>query len=104
MSGLGTLLEDAKASCKKQATKNEKLQTQIDEVKSTASKVADSTAQAIGQLERDLEEEFQIATKFKRDIEELKKKSTKEKAESYTEDFEDLLSSLRMIQCWQLSH
>jgi len=97
-------LEEATASCQKKANRNEKLQKEIADIGRTAAKSTENAASTIAQLEKDLEEEFQISTQLKRGMESLKKKAEKDDEDKYTDDLEDLLSSMRMIQCWQLSH
>ena len=101
---LNTITEEAKASCKKTVTKNEKLEETISKVKITAAKLADDTATSVGQIEKDLEEEFQVTTQLKRDMEDLKKKFTKEDNNEGANEIENLLGSLREVQVWQLSH
>mmetsp|Transcript_11328 Transcript_11328/g.20371 ORF Transcript_11328/g.20371 Transcript_11328/m.20371 type:complete len:99 (+) Transcript_11328:80-376(+) len=76
----------------------------MSDIGRTAAKSAENAADTIGQLEKDLEEEFQISTQLKRGMESLKKKAEQDDEDKYTDDLEDLLSSMRMIQCWQLSH
>ena len=61
-------------------------------------------AGAIGQLEKDVEEEFQITTQLKNGTENLIMKLGNDKNSHYVNDVEDLLGNVRMIQCWQLSH
>ena len=101
---LNTITEEAKASCKKTVTKNEKLEETISKVKITAAKLADDTATSVGQIEKDLDEEFQVTTQLKRDMEDLKKKFTKEDNNEGANEIENLLGSLREVQVWQLSH
>ena len=91
------LLNNAK-SC------NEKLKMEHETTVTTAAKLADDTATSVGQLEKDIEEEFQVSTQLKRDMEDLKKKFTKEDNEEGANEIENLLASLRMVQVWQLSH
>ena len=97
-------LNEAKAAIKKAAEKNDKLQSTIEDVKCSAAKSADSTATTIGQLEKDLEEEFQAATQLKRGMDDLKKKFTNDDKTEDLSALEDMLGNLRMIQCCQLSH
>ena len=101
---LNTITEEANASYRKTKTKNEKLEETIDKVKTNAAKLADDTATSVGQIEKDLDEEFQVSTQLKRDMEDLKKKFTKEDNEEGANEIENLLASLRKVQVWQLSH
>ena len=59
---------------------------------------------AIGQLEKDVEEEFQITTQLKNGTEKLVIKLGEDKNSHYVNDVEDLLGNVRLIQCCQLSH
>ena len=101
---LNTITEEANASYRKTKTKNEKLEETIDKVKTNAAKLADDTATSVGQIEKDLDEEFQVTTQLKRDMEDLKKKFTKEDNEEGANEIENLLANLRKVQVWQLSH
>lgn len=83
---------------------NAHLQDRIAEASRAATASADATSGSIARLEKDLEEEFRIANKLKRDMEALKKRSMNEDNEAFADDLEELLSGLRRIQCWQLSH
>ena len=94
---LTSSLDDAK-SC------NEKLKMEHETTVTTAAKLADDTATSVGQLEKDIEEEFQVSTQLKRDMEDLKKKFTKEDNEEGANEIENLLANLRKVQVWQLSH
>eukprot|EP00580_Thalassiosira_gravida_P017909 CAMPEP_0201662160 /NCGR_PEP_ID=MMETSP0494-20130426/4328_1 /ASSEMBLY_ACC=CAM_ASM_000839 /TAXON_ID=420259 /ORGANISM="Thalassiosira gravida, Strain GMp14c1" /LENGTH=626 /DNA_ID=CAMNT_0048140459 /DNA_START=80 /DNA_END=1960 /DNA_ORIENTATION=- len=101
---LNKALEETKTSCKKKSKRNDKLQKEIEDISRTAFKSAENAASTIVQLEKDLEEEFQTTTQLKRGMEDLKKKAQQDEDDKYTDDLEDLLASLRMVQCWQLSH
>ena len=83
------------------------LQEVVDQnqaIVTTAAKLADDTATSVGQLENDVEEEFQISTKLKRDMEDLKKKFSNEHNEEGANEIDNFLGSLRVVQVWQLSH
>lgn len=101
---LTSSLEEAKVSRDRAVEKSSRLQSAIDEVKSSAADAAESTASTIGLLEKDIEEEFQIATSLKRGMEDLKKRLASDGDEDAADEMEALLASLRKIQVWQLSH
>ena len=105
VSCLTTSLNDAKASCQKNRKRNDKLQLEIDDVVRKSAKSAEDASATIGQLEKDLEEEFEVTTQLKRGLDDFKKMAhDDDNHDKYTDDIEDMLSLLRMIQCWQLSH
>ena len=97
-------VEDLTSSLNDAKSCNEKLKMEHETTVTTAAKLADDTATSVGQLEKDIEEEFQVSTQLKRDMEDLKKKFTKEDNEEGANEIENLLASLRMVQVWQLSH
>merc|ERR1712025_835383 len=103
VAGLTNTLENARKTIEKKSEKNDALQKEIENIGRSAAKSVEDAATTIGQVEKDLEEEFQLTTQLKRGMEDLKKKAQEDQDCKYTDDIEDLLSSLRMIQCWQLS-
>lgn len=105
VSALTKALDDTKKSCKQKSNTSEKLHKKIEDIGQAAAKSADAASGTIGQLEKDLEEEFQVTTKLKRGMEDLKKRAQVEEEDECTSDeLEELLESLRKIQCWQLSN
>ena len=104
ITGLSMSLDHASASKKKAQARNLELEDQIKSLASTSIETADSTFFTLSQLEEDIDEEFQVATKLKRTMDGLKMRAFKDGNEKLADEVEGLLSSLRMIQCWQLSH
>ncbi|KAL3791456.1 hypothetical protein ACHAW5_008075 [Stephanodiscus triporus] len=79
---------------------NKQLQTQIEKLKSSA----EGMAGAIGELEKNVEEEFKIASQLKDGTEKLLSMLGDDKNSNYVDDVKNLLGDVRMIQSWQLSH
>ncbi len=97
-------LDEAMVYRKDVLCQNKELQTKIQGVKTSAVRAHEGLAGAIGQLEKDVEEEFQITTQLKNGTEKLVMKLGEDKNSHYVNDVEDLLGNVRMIQCCQLSH
>ena len=97
-------LDEAMVYRKDVLCQNKELQTKIQGVKTSAARAHEGLAGAIGQLEKDVEEEFQITTQLKNGTEKLVMKLGEDKNSHYVNDVEDLLGNVRMIQCCQLSH
>lgn len=97
-------LDEAMVYRKDVLCQNKELQTKIQGVKTSAARAHEGLAGAIGQLEKDVEEEFQITTQLKNRTEKLVMKLGEDKNSHYVNDVEDLLGNVRMIQCCQLSH
>jgi len=97
-------LDEAMVYRKDVLCQNKELQTKIQGVKKSAARSHEGLAGAIGQLEKDVEEEFQITTQLKNGTEKLIMKLGEDKNINYVNDVEDILGNVRMIQCCQLSH
>jgi len=105
VTSLKASLAEANESIATKKDQNEKLRSDLNTLSQASEKVGETACTSMAQLEKDLEEEFQITTQLKRGMEELKKKVQKnEDGNDYEKEVEELLGSLRMIQCWQLSH
>jgi predicted nucleic acid-binding Zn-ribbon protein len=89
---------------KEASSQSKELRARIEGGKNAATKVSNDLGETISQLEKDLEEEFQITTQLKNGAEELIVKHVADKNANLTHEIEDILGDVRMIQCWQLSH
>lgn len=89
---------------KEASSQSKELRARIEGGKNAATKVSKDLGETISQLEKDLEEEFQITTQLKNGAEELIVKHVADKNANLTHEIEDILGDVRMIQCWQLSH
>jgi chromosome segregation ATPase len=84
---------------------NAVLKTKMEKLKKSLVLSHKDLASSIGQLEKDLNEEFQITAELKTSAEELALKLNEGKDNSgCVDNAEDILGNLRMIQCWQVSH
>ena len=104
MANLVTSLEEAMVYREDVSCQNKQIQAKIEEVKRFVAQSFENIAGAIGQLEKDVEEEFQVTTQLKDGTEKLVEKLRKDKNSNYVSDVENLLGDVRMIQSWQLSH
>ena len=89
---------------KEASSQSKELRARIEGGKNAATKVSKDLAETINQLEKDLEEEFQITTQLKNGAEELIVKHVADKNANLIHEIEGILGDVRMIQCWQLSH
>lgn len=89
---------------KEASTQSKELRARIEGGKNGATKVSKDLAETISQLEKDLEEEFQITTQLKNGAEELIVKHVADNGANLIHEIEDILGDVRMVQCWQLSH
>ena len=84
--------------------KNEQIQKMMEEMKKSTTQATEDLVGAICQLEKDIDDEFQVTTQLKNGTEKLITKLGDDKNSHYVDEVEDLLGNVRMIQCYQLSH
>jgi len=104
ISNLVKSLDEAMVYRRDVSCQNEQIQTMMEEMKKSTTQATEDLAAAIGQLEKDIEEEFQVTTQLKNGTEKLIMKLGDDKNSQYVDEVEDLLGNVRMIQCYQLSH
>ena len=104
ISNLVKSLDEAMVYRRNVSCQNEQIQTMMEEIKKSTTQATEDLAAAIGRLEKDIEEEFQITTQLKNGTEKLIMKLGDDKISHYVDEVEDLLGNVRMIQCYQLSH
>jgi chromosome segregation ATPase len=97
--------KEAKVHSDDVSGQNVVLKTKMEKLKKSLASSHKDLASSIGQLEKDLNEEFQITAELKTSAEELilKLNDDKDKSECL-DNAEEVLGNLRMIQCWQVSH
>ena len=104
ISNLVKSLDEAMVYRRDVSCQNEQIQTMMEEMKKSTTQATEDLAAAIGQLEKGIEEEFQVTTQLKNGTEKLIMKLGDDKNSQYVDEVEDLLGNVRMIQCYQLSH
>ena len=90
--------------CKDVSYQKKELQTKIQGVKKSVARSHKGLAGAIGQLKKDVKEEFQITAQLKNGTENLIMTLGKDINMLTMLKTEDLLRQVCLIQCWQLSH
>jgi chromosome segregation ATPase len=104
ISNLVKSLDEAMVYRRDVSCKNEQIQKMMEEMKKSTTQATEDLVGAICQLEKDIDDEFQVTTQLKNGTEKLIMKLGDNKNSHYVDEVEDLLGNVRMIQCYQLSH
>jgi chromosome segregation ATPase len=104
IANLAKSLNEAMVYRRDVSCQNKQIQTMMEEMKKSTTKANEDLLAAIQQLEKDIEEEFQVTTQLKNGTKKLVMKLGDDKNSHYVDVVEDLLGNVRMIQCYQLSH
>ena len=104
ISNLVKSLDEAMVYHRDVSCKNEQIQTMMEEMKKSITQATEDMLGAICQLEKNIDEEFQVTTQLKDGTEKLIMKLGDDNNSNYVDEVEDILGNVRMIQCYQLSH
>ena len=104
ISNLVKSLDEAMVYRRDVSCKSEQIQTMMEEMKKSTTQATEDVFGAICQLEKDIDEEFQVTTQLKNGTEKLIMKLGEDNNSHCVDEVEDLLGNVRMIQCYQLSH
>jgi predicted nucleic acid-binding Zn-ribbon protein len=104
ISNLVKSLDEAMVYRRDVSCKSLQIQKMMEEMKKSTTQATEDVFGAICQLEKDIDEEFQVTTQLKNGTEKLIMKLGEDNNSHCVDEVEDLLGNVRMIQCYQLSH
>ncbi len=104
ISNLVKSLDEAMVYRRDVSCKNEQIHTMMEEMKKSTTQATEDMLGAMCQLEKNINEEFQVTTQLKDGTEKLIMKLGDDNNSNYVDEVEDILGNVRMIQCYQLSH